>query len=130
MSDLELVLNGAEAESAIAELAAALGEPDLQLTPRRLPNPAAEAGQKAIDPVAVAALLLSIPGAVLAVVDLTDRIAKRRRAKALIEAAGRMRSERRVEIVALTPDGPKALAELDADGLLALVERKGEAPNR
>jgi hypothetical protein len=72
-------------------------------------------------------MVLSIPGGVLAVLDVADRIAKRRRAKALIEAAGRVRRERRVEIMAVTADGLKVLAELDADSLLALVDREGEA---
>ena len=42
---------------------------------------------KAIDPVALASLVLSIPSAALAVLDLADRIRKRRRANELIDHA-------------------------------------------
>ena len=43
--------------------------------------------RKVIDPVSLAALVLSFPSAVLAVQDLADRIRKRRRAKELIDQA-------------------------------------------
>ncbi len=43
---------------------------------------------KAIDPVAVASLVLSVPSAALAVADLADRIRKRRRAADLIDTPG------------------------------------------
>ena len=68
-------------------------------------------------------LVLSIPAAVLAALDLADRIAKRRRAKTLIETAGRIRIERRVEVLTITADGVMPLADLDPDTLLDLVER-------
>jgi hypothetical protein len=42
---------------------------------------------KVIDPVSVAALVLSIPSAALAVLDLADRVRKRRRASELIDHA-------------------------------------------
>jgi hypothetical protein len=51
---------------------------------------AARAGHddgKAIDPVAVASLVLSVPSAALAVADLADRIRKPRRAAELIDRA-------------------------------------------
>lgn len=122
MRDLELMLNGADAEGAARDLAAALDDADLELTPRSL-DAEATARHKAIDPVAVAALVVSIQAAVLAALDLADRIAKRRRAKTLIETAGRIRIERRVEILTITADGAKPLADLDPDALLELVER-------
>jgi hypothetical protein len=43
--------------------------------------------RRAIDPVSVAAAVLSIPSAALAVADLADRIRKRRRARELIDQA-------------------------------------------
>ena len=62
-------------------------------SPAELP----EVERRAIDPISLAALILSIPGVVLAAMDLADRIAKRRRAKALIDTAERLRVERKVE---------------------------------
>ena len=122
MKDLELIIDGGEAEAAARDLAVALDDPDLKLAARPLDAEAA-ARPKAVDPVAVAALVVSIPSAVLAVLDLADRIKKRRRAKALIKTAGRIRIERRVEVLTVTADGPRPLADLDPDALLSLVER-------
>jgi hypothetical protein len=48
---------------------------------------------KVIDPVSVAALVLSFPSAALAVVDLADRISKRRRAKELIDHAQQLAAQ-------------------------------------
>lgn len=69
---------------------------------------------KAIDPVPVAALVLSIPSAALAVLDLADRIRKRRRAKELIGHAQQLAAQhvtvsliscsRTVELRTLAPD--------------------------
>lgn len=122
MRDLELMLNSADAEGAARDLAAALDDADLALTARPL-DADATARHKAVDPVAIAALALSIPATVLAVLGLADRIAKRRRAKKLIEAAGRIRIERRVEVLTITAEGNRALADLDPDALLELVEK-------
>ncbi|WP_295391924.1 hypothetical protein [uncultured Thiodictyon sp.] len=121
MRDLELILTGAAPEAAARTLAAALDDAGLTLTPR--PLPAAAPGHKAVDPVAVAGLILAIPGAVLTVLDIADRIAKRRRAKALVEAAARIRIEHRVEVLTVTLDGNRPLADLDPDALLELVGR-------
>ncbi|WP_295454296.1 hypothetical protein [uncultured Thiodictyon sp.] len=121
MRDLELILTGAAPEAAARALAAALDDAGLALTPR--PLPAAAPGHKAADPVAVVSLMLAIPSAVLAASDIADRIAKRRRAKALVEAAARIRIEHRVEVLTVTLDGTRALADLDPYALLELVGR-------
>jgi hypothetical protein len=69
---------------------------------------------KVIDPVSVAALVLSIPPAALSVLDLADRIRKRRRAKELIDQAQQLAAQqvtahlrfqsRTVELPTLAPD--------------------------
>ncbi len=82
---------------------------------------------KGVDPVAVAALAVSIPSAALAVVDLADRIRSRRRAKELIDHAQHLAAQqvtvclvsrsRTVEIRALGPDQLlELLAEEDPAG--------------
>ncbi len=119
MSDLELIISGSGAENAAAQLTKALGS-DARVTTRRLPE-VAGVDQRTVDPVAVAALVVAIPGAILAVQDLAERILKRRRAGALIEVAGRLRCERRVEITIVTLQGSKELADLNPDALLELV---------
>ena len=62
------------------------------------PEALPEASRKAVDPIAVASLILSIPPFILAVVDLADRIEKRRRAQKLIAGANRLQTERKVAI--------------------------------
>jgi hypothetical protein len=69
---------------------------------------------KVIDPVALATLVVSIPSAALAALDLADRIRKRRRAGELIKHAQHLAgqqvniyliaSQRTVELRTLTPD--------------------------
>jgi hypothetical protein len=71
-------------------------------------------GEKAADPVSVAALVLSIPSAALAVSDLADRIRKRHRARELVDHARELAARqvtaclisrtRTTEIRTLTPD--------------------------
>lgn len=77
---------------------------------------------KVIDPVSLTALVVSLPSAALAVLDLADRIRKRRRAQELIDHARQltiqhvsvylMSQHRTVKITAL---GPDQLLELLAD---------------
>jgi hypothetical protein len=69
---------------------------------------------KVIDPVSVAAAVLSIPSAALAVLDLADRIHKRRRARELIDHAQQLAAQhvtvrlisqgRTAELRTMTPD--------------------------
>ncbi len=78
---------------------------------------------KVIDPVSAAALVLSFPSAVLAVLDLADRIHKRRRATELIDHAQQLAAKkvnvsvishsRTVELRTLTPDQLLDLAHED-----------------
>jgi hypothetical protein len=56
--------------------------------------------------------------------DVADRIAKRRRATTLIETAARIRIERRVEVLTITAEGARPLADLAPDALLELVRRE------
>lgn len=101
---------------------------------RRLPRALAEAtaaagtghddGDKVIDPVAVASLVVSIPSAVLAVQDLADRIRKRHRAQELIDHA-QQQAARQVTIYLTSVDRIVELRTLTPDQLLDLA---GEDP--
>ncbi|MFF7394551.1 hypothetical protein ACFZAE_39830 [Streptomyces scabiei] len=87
-------------------------------------EPADESDTKGVDPVAVTSLVVAIPSAMLAVVDIADRIHKRRRANDLIERAQQLkaqqaavrlvREDRSVDLATLTPD---QLLDLIADEL-------------
>jgi hypothetical protein len=91
---------------------------------------------KVIDPVALAALVLSIPSAATAVLDLADRIGKRRRAKELIDHAKQLADQqvavrvisrsRTIELSTMTPD---QLLDLLADeDTPSLPQATGDLP--
>lgn len=75
--------------------------------------------EKSVDPVALAALIVSIPSAALAVTDLADRIRKRRRAQDLIDKI-RSDLDGNTTLTLITDDGPRDLSELNPDQLLDL----------
>ncbi|HTW28773.1 MAG TPA: hypothetical protein VME92_16725 [Acetobacteraceae bacterium] len=122
MAELRFVLAGQETDGAAAALVAAFGDGD-DVAARMTPAPALpQAERRVIDPISLAALIVSLPGAALAVWDLADRIRKRRRAQAVVAAAQTLRAERQVETWLIAADQtPRAVADLDADRLLDLV---------
>lgn len=66
-----------------------------------------------------AALVLAIPAAVLAAVDLADRMKKRRRAKQLVDYAGAIRETTGVQVfVVLADGGRRPLDAVDPNDLL------------
>jgi hypothetical protein len=75
---------------------------------------------KNIDPVSLAALILSIPSTVLAVSDLADRIRKRRRATELIEHAQQL-ADQQVTLTLVTKTRTVELRTLTPDKLLDLI---------
>lgn len=97
--------------------------------PRTIPaeRPSTGPGTKDIDPVALASLIVSIPSAMLAVADITDRIRKRRRAHDLIEHAQQL--EARQTAAKLVIEGRSVeLATLTPDQLLDLIADERPAP--
>jgi len=76
--------------------------------------------RKAIDPLSLAALILSIPSAALAVLDLADRIRKRRRAKEIIDKAGELRAGGDTQLYVVTVNGAIPLDAMQPDDLLDL----------
>jgi hypothetical protein len=89
--------------------------------------PPAGTGGKAVDPVAIASLAVSLPSAALAVADLADRIRKRRRATELIDHA-RQQAARQVTITVITPGRITQIAGLTPDQILDL--QAGSDPDR
>jgi 3-methyladenine DNA glycosylase/8-oxoguanine DNA glycosylase len=75
---------------------------------------------KVIDPVALATLVVSIPSAALAAVDLADRIRKRRRAGELIDHAQHL-AEQQVNIYLIAPGRTVEFRTLTPDQLLDLL---------
>ncbi len=80
--------------------------------------------RKTIDPIALAALIVSIPGAILTVMDIADRIRKRRRAAAVITAAQELRASQQAEIYLVGADkAPVPISSMDEDALLEAVKK-------
>lgn len=78
---------------------------------------------KVIDPLSIAALVVSIPSAALAVLDLADRIHKRRRAKELIDHAQQLAAQH-VTMCLMSHNRPVELTTLAPDQLLDLLADK------
>jgi hypothetical protein len=85
---------------------------------------AVRVGDKGVDPVAVSALVLSLPSAALAVFDLADRIQKRRRAKELIDHAQQLATQQ-VTVSLVSQGRPLELATMAPDQLLDALEDEG-----
>ncbi|HEY6424429.1 MAG TPA: hypothetical protein VIY28_14510 [Pseudonocardiaceae bacterium] len=120
-------LEGAIAENVetarlnLDELARSWGHETVK-TPAITPEAPAAArnDDKVIDPVSIAALVVSIPSAALAVLDLADRIHKRRRAKELIDHARQLATQH-VTVYLMSHSRPVELTTLAPDQLLDLL---------
>ena len=123
MPTLEFAVSGPEATTAAEALEAVLAR-ELAIRPeRRMVLPERTGTEKAVDPVALGALILAIPGAILAVVDLVERMQKRKKAEAVIEQAKQLIINGNVSIT-MTINGnavPVPLQALTADKLLELA---------
>jgi hypothetical protein len=128
MSELKFVLAGNQADAAATALVSALG-PEGDEARRQKVTEMPDADRKVIDPISLAALILSIPSAVLAVIDIADRLTKRRKAQAVIDAAKKAKAEQKVDIYMLTLDQtPHSVANLMPDQLLDLVAKLQTPP--
>ncbi len=90
MADFQLVVEGDGAARAADELTAILaeGEPSARIARSVATSPSDAANKSAVDPVALVNVILAVPPAVLATIDMVDRISKRKKAEKLIAAAG------------------------------------------
>ena len=111
----------ADAEAARRSLQDLARSWDQEITPApasTTPPARTETGDdKAIDPVSLATLAVSLPSAALAALDLADRIRKRRRAEELIDHA-RQQATQQVNIYLITQNRPVELRTLTPDQLL------------
>jgi hypothetical protein len=129
MPELKFVLAGEKADVVATALVSALG-PEGDEARREKVTEMPDADRKVIDPISLAALILSIPSAVLAVMDIADRLNKRRKAQAVIDAAKQAKAEQKVDIYLLTADQtPETVADLTPDRLLDLVAKLQPPPN-
>jgi len=121
MPELKFVLAGRQANLAAHAFVSALG-PERGETRREKVAEASDAERKVVEPISLATLILSIPTAVLAVIDIVDRLKKRAKAQAVIDAAKQAKAEQQVDIYVLTADQTRQpVADLTPDRLLDLV---------
>jgi hypothetical protein len=95
---------------------------EMREAPANTPETAATTrhDDKVIDPVSIAALVVSIPSAALAALDLADRIHKRRRAKELIDHAQQLAAQQ-ITVCLMSHSRPVELTTLAPDQLLDLL---------
>jgi hypothetical protein len=107
-------------EAAGRSLAALTTSWGYQTQPAPTGQPTTSPDTKVIDPVAVASLIVSIPSAILAIADITDRVHKRRRADQLIKHAQQLKEQQTAALL-VRADHSIDLATLSPDQLLDLI---------
>jgi hypothetical protein len=129
MANLNLIIQGTDAEKAAKRLSDLLAEAGENATISQIQSSELpEATRKVIDPIALTGVILAIPGAILAVMDLVDRIRKRKKAQALIDAAQRVSNETNVQVNIVLPQGTiRRLDQITADELLDVAVKQTAA---
>ena len=128
MSDLEFHLQGEQAATTAAALETFFAETFGAEIRRESPPPLANGGaEKAVDPIAVAALVLSIPGALLATVDLAERLHLKQKVERLIALARREWREHGTRIWLRRRNAtPLALDEIEPADVLDAADQARE----
>jgi len=128
MSTLRFLIDGPDGEADAKELRRDLQEIlGAAAVSESLPPP--EPGERATDPIAVAGLILAIPGAILAVMDLAERLRLKQKLEQLIARIKERRALRPGRTTLLLEDGRRvALDEVEPEELLTLAA--GATPDR
>jgi hypothetical protein len=125
MANLNVIVEGAEAEKAADQLTVVFAEAGENATVSRIQvSELPEEARRVIDPLTLIGVILSIPGAVLAAMDLVDRIRKRKKAQTLIDAAKLVSNDTKAQISIVTLEGTtRRLDQLTADDMLDVAEK-------
>lgn len=118
---INFILSGIDAEAASKELKAALQEIfecDVQ-TEVQKERPCGET-IRAVDPIAIAALIISIPSAVLAIADLINRSKKKKQLEEVLEQIKTLQKKKSVTVKIQYPDG--TLKEITTVESVALLD--------
>ena len=128
MSDLKFHLQGPQSGATAAALETFFAETFGAQARRESPSPpTVSEAEKAADPIAVAALILSIPGALLATVDLAERLQLKQKAERLIALARREWREHGTRIWLRRRNvAPLALDEIEPADVLDAVGKAQE----
>ncbi len=125
MANVRIHIDGPEAETGASEIADFLNENLAARVASAAPKAPVVTDQKTADPVAVAALILSIPSALLAAMDLAERIELRKKITRLIDLAKRLRRGRGTVARLETPSGLRDLDAMSPDEVLELAASAG-----
>jgi hypothetical protein len=130
MGDFRIFIDGDDAHAVADELAILLGEGERSgIVSRSVILSGADETSKTPDPITLASLMLAIPAAAVAAVNIADRVRKRDKAQKLTVTATRLRRENRVTITVVGPDGTTwSLDRIEADTVLEIAEKFAEAP--
>ncbi len=78
---------------------------------------------RGVDPVAVAALILAVPAAILATVDIVQRMANKKKVDAVLEKTREVKLSRKVDIKITLPNGTtKEVSQVDTVQIIDPVE--------
>ena len=118
-----------EDAAAAAETLARIAEEHLSAIPsvKPAPPPSLRAGERVVDPISLAAMILAIPPAALAVWDIAKRIEARRKAASLLEAWRTAPLPAQIRITIETPQGDVPLERMSVELLLASADTDGSA---
>jgi hypothetical protein len=124
--DIIIRVEGEDA-AAVAETLARVAEQQLSTTIRLKPDlpPLPRSGDKIVDPISTAIMILAIPPAALAVWDMAKRIESRRKATALLDAWRKPSLPSQVKITVETPQGAVALERMTVELLIASAQGSG-----
>jgi hypothetical protein len=129
---LEFTITGPDAAQAAEVLEAVLLDHMAVQPERRTVNNDRAEPKRAVDPIAVAALIVSIPSALLAIADLADRIRKRRKAEEVLGKVKQLIVNGNVSITVTVTgnESPVSLHDLTADKLLELATEADKPPQK
>ena len=131
MANIHLIVEGEEADKAAEKLKAFFTESGENVTVSRIQSEIPEEVRRVIDPLTLIGVILSIPGAVLAVMDLVGRISKRKKAQALLDAAKQVTNQTNAQVSLVMAEGPARQADqITPDQLLDMAEKFNPADHR
>ncbi len=127
-NNLKFNIQGPQAQSVAQELAAMIDQTFDHSAQITKPPFAKTADNTKADPVAIAALVIAIPSAVLAVVDLVQRSKKKTKANHVIDFAQRQHRQNPQTAITITmPDGVSVnLHHIDSNALIDLARQISE----